>query len=337
MDQPNKEEGTNKGPTVGYVMHDPSYVVSRTENTVPTHQGNLSCIGQFSNALSRQKNRSNQQPSKPTTPRIKRKKLSKVRPEYANIQPIICNDVEKALEQKVVLKLNPENLKRSASKIKTLPTRSPGSFNDDRVIRSRSDVYDFAGDIDLDHHRIPRKYFTRCNKKCIIIVFFLMLTIAAVTLIIGFSTDLLNCNMRVVTMNKSGREIESFSFIHPNQSSTKYEVNKQLWLNPNNFVVIKFCGERRFTSLNIDFKATQSHESISAIISGYNGLTDELQLEWYQNNEGLLISNENSMDGYHITLKKMFMNDHDHDHDHVYEKSIEIEKVAIEFEKISDE
>ena len=33
----------------------------------------------------------------------------------------------------------------------------------------------------------------------------------------------------------------------------------------------------------------------------------------------------------------MFMNDHDHDHDHVYEKSIEIEKVAIEFEKISDE
>ena len=101
MSQPTRSPKRKKNRTeVGYVISGATYDTPEVGTKVPIPLNNVSCIGSFRNAISREQRRTNQEQSKPTTPRSKSKKTSKVRPEYANISPIQDKGIDETAERK---------------------------------------------------------------------------------------------------------------------------------------------------------------------------------------------------------------------------------------------
>ena len=252
MSQPTRSPKRKKNRSeVGYVIPGAAYVAPEVGTNVPVPFNNVSCIGSFRNTMSRQQRRTNQDQSKPTTPRTRRKKTSKVRPEYANISPIQDKGVDKTAERTVriveVEKSQDERRQCNPRSTTLKINRSPGLFNEDRVIRARSDVYDIAASGDVKHHKLTRHRFFKRYWKHIVITSFITFFIIVLLLIITYKTDLILCTMNIKTITKE-KEVDSFQFI---KSSTQYVVEEQFRLNPDNLILINFCEEKRILRVDV--------------------------------------------------------------------------------------
>ena len=312
---------------VGYVIPSATYVTPEDETKVPISLNNVSCIGSFRSTMSRQQRKTNQDQSKPTTPRTKRKKISKVRPEYANISPIQNKGIDKTEE----LQINIVDVKNSQEERRQCNPRSatqkinqsPGLFNEDRVIRARSDVYDIAASGDAKHHEINRQWCLKRYWKHSVIASFISFFIVALLLIITYKTDLIFCSMNIKTFT-NGKEVDSFLFIF-SKSSNQYLIEEHFRLNPNNVILTDFCEEKRISKVDVTFEKSVGSDIFmieAKICDGRRIKCYDFQDRVWKKNK-TIFTVANPRDGHFL---KFELNEN-------LDKSLRIEKIAIEFER----